>query len=132
METTVIGKRKESVKMKELSGGDPWAEAPFYGFGEGNEHINGLEAGTVICATFNGLRVSNKKGPALKQRKYAVLTLENGDKIRLFTPGQLHYYLDQIAPNSYVEITYKGMEYVEDLGRETHQFHVKAEEPEQH
>lgn len=128
MEGQIIGKRNEGRKLRDMNAGDPWAEAPFYGVGEGSENVNGLAAGDTVAAVFHGLRVSNKNGPKANQRDYAVLETLDGEKIRLFTPGQLRYILDQLEPKTYVEITYKGKEYVEDLERECHQFDVKADE----
>lgn len=126
MEKQVIGKRDEGRKLQDMTAGDPWAEAPFYGVGEGSEHVQGISVGDQICAIFHGLRVANK-GKAVKERDYAILETVTGEKLRLFTPGQLKHNLLNVAVGTYVEITYLGMQYAEKLERDVHNFKVQAD-----
>ena len=122
-----IGQRKENVKVSNMS--DPWGEAPFYAppseSSKSSEHLNIIEEGTVICATFHGLRKS-KNAIESKRRSYAVFTLEDGQKIRLFTPAQLAGILKNVEPKTYVEITYLGKK--DYQGEMIHNFDVKVDE----
>jgi len=128
----VVGTLRGEGEVADLR--DPWAEAPFYGAGEGSDTVSGLAAGDTIAAIFHGLRVGNKKGPASKQRDYAVLQTEAGDRLRLFTPANLKGQLRnketgeyRVQPGTYVEITYLGMEVVEGVNddKPIHQWNLK-------
>lgn len=125
----LVGKPKKGDRvLRELTAGDPWADAQFYAVGEANsEHVKAWPVGGVICGIFRGLRVSNKNGPESKQRDYAVFDLEDGGKIRVFTPGQLHYNLSNIPTGTYVEMTYLGKEMIARLETEVHKFKVLAD-----
>jgi hypothetical protein len=130
--TPLIGRRREGSKLVNLSEGDAWGESPFFGpltEGKGSEHVTAIEEGQSICGIFHGLRISNKKGPESAQNDYAVFMTEDGDRFRMFTPGQLRYQLStNVKVGQYVEITYLGKKYVEDLDRDVHQFTVLADE----
>lgn len=121
----VIGQKRKDVEVTTMQ--DPWGDAPFYAppskTGKESEHVTVLSEGDVICANFFGLRTSKHDIPA-KRRKYAVLELEGGEKIRLFTPGQLAGVLKNVASGTYVEITYMGREKVEGYDDPLHQFEV--------
>ena len=121
----IIGKRRDAEAMGTLQ--DPWAEAPFFAppskTGKESEHITVLNEGDAICAVFHGMRES-KNDVAAKRRKYAVLQTEDGERLRLFTPGQLAGILKNVAQGSYVEITYRGREAVEGYDDPLHQFDV--------
>ena len=122
---TILGKRRAEDGMAALR--DPFAEAPFYGAGKGSENVKALKEGDCISAIFHGLRQS-KTG---KKSWYAKLQTEAGERIRLFTPGNLKGQLMvkdtgeyRVPVGTYIEITYLGMEVVEDVnnGEPIHKF----------
>lgn len=128
MENTIIGKRRENTNMKPVIGEDPWKESPFYAQttdGEvKSEHLLPWSVGMTLAGIFEGLRVANKQKAATEQRDYAVFRTDDGELFRAYAGGQMKYALSQIPEGTYVEITYKGKEYVERLSKEVHQYDV--------
>lgn len=126
----VIGSLRNEAELEALR--DPFAEAPFYGFGDINSAtVTGLAAGDVVAGVFHGLRQS-KTG---KKSWYARIEAEGGQKIRLFTPANLKGQLMskdtgelRVPAGTYIEITYLGMEVVEGVndGEPIHQLDLKV------
>lgn len=116
-------KRPENARMEDVSAGDPWSEAPFYTWGETqSDKLISIAVDETIRGRFHGLRTA-KEG---KKSRYAIMETLSGVKFRVFTPGQLVYFLDnRCEKGDYVEITYRGKEYVEDIQEEAHQFKVE-------
>lgn len=128
----LVGKRREQGEkpLTDLSAGDPWAEAPFFAVDPDgtleHEHITGWRKDSLICGIFHGVRVANKQGPANKQRPYAVFMDDDGNRFRVYTPGQLQYQLKDLPVGTYVEMTYLGKDLNERDGVEYHNFKTLA------
>lgn len=128
--TTVIGSRREDVKKREVTGEDPFRDAPFYAAGEGTETLNGIAEGTMICGVFRGLRESRKANSSGSKSHYLCMELDGGDLIRVMAPTQLRNVLtdENVQPGTYVELEYKGQREPAGEGRAYHLFHVNIGE----
>lgn len=120
----IVGRGRQSDEVREnLTAGDPWGEAPFYGAGASDsETVNRIEIGDTVRAIFRGLRQS-KTG---HKSWYAVLETEDGEKLRMFTPGGLRYTLEnRTSLGDLLEITYLGLKEVEGQPKPLHDFQVE-------
>lgn len=129
---------KGNKKVQEVQGGDPWADTPFLAPGltsdkvqeamsEGREvHKIAWEKGQTIAGIFNGLK-TKKNPPARGAKQYGVFTSEDGQKFRVDAPGQLAYILTSLTEGEYVQLRYEGLEYVESVKSECHQFTLLKE-----
>lgn len=127
----VIGQRRENVKVREITGEDPFREAPFYAAGAGTETLNGIAVDTMICGIFRGLRESRTANSSGSKSHYLCMELEGGDLIRVMAPTQLRNVLtdEKVENGTYIELTYKGEKApVSGEGRAYHLFHVNIGE----
>ena len=130
MNTTTIGTRSEDIKKREVTGEDPFREAPFYAAGSGTETLNGIAVDTMICGTFRGLRESRKANSSGSKSHYLCMELTGGELIRVMAPTQLRNVLqdEKVEVGQYVELTYKGEKEPSGEGRAYHLFHVNIGE----
>lgn len=121
-----IGTRRENVKLREITGDDPFREAPFYAAGKGTETLNGIEPETMICGTFRGLRESRQANSSGSKSQYVCLELEGGEKIRVMAPTQLRNVIEdeKVEVGQYIELIYKGEKTPIGGGRAYHLFQV--------
>lgn len=123
----VIGQRREGVKTKEVFGEDAWQDTPFYAYtptGDvGSEHLLPWSIGMSICANFHVLRRTKNENEN-KRRDYACFITDDGQKLRAYVSGQLRAALERLDAGTYVEMTYRGKEYVESQKQELHQFDI--------
>lgn len=129
-QTTIIGKRRENVKTREVTGEDPFREAPFYAAGPGSENINGLTEGALVCGIFHSLRESRQANSSGSKSHYVCLELEDGQLIRVMAPTQLRNVLEEerVEKGQYIELTYKGQKEPMNGGRAYHLFNVNIGE----
>lgn len=131
MSTTTIGTRREDIKKREVTGEDPFRDAPFYAAGEGTDTLNGIAEGTVICGLFRGLRESRKANSSGSKSHYVCMELDGGDLIRVMAPTQLRNVLvdEKVEAGQYIELEYKGLrDPASGEGRAYHLFHVNIGE----
>lgn len=122
-----IGRRREDIETKDVFGADDWADTPFYAYsptGEVNsEHLLPWAPGVMICTNFHGIR-QTKNDVESKRRLYGIFMDDDGNRIRAYLSGQLSAALRRLEPGTYVEMTYRGKEFVEKEGKELHQFDI--------
>lgn len=129
-----LGARKDNVRTREITGDDPFKDAPFYAAGESDsEHINAVPVGATICGVFRRLAESRKANASGSKSWYACLELGEGDdmqRIRLMAPTQLRNVLidEKVETGTYLELTYKGTKEPVDGGRPYHVWNIKIGE----
>lgn len=126
----LMGSLPKDAKVTELTGGDQWAETPFFAPGmiEDSTHLRALPPGEVLVGILREVRVANKNNPTAKpieKYKYACMETSEGEKFRVKAPGNLAYYLENvIKPGELVSITYVGKQVTEDYPQGVHTFTV--------
>lgn len=115
-------------KVQDLNPGDLWADTPFFapGMTEDTDNKSAWAIGVTLAGVFKGLR-TKKNPPAKGCKEYGIFETVDGRKFRADAPGQLRHILENATLDRYIELTYKGKEYVDSKDQECHQFEAKGE-----
>ena len=128
-ENILLGKKREGAQLVNLNAADPFSESMIFAPGmdssKESEFLKSWPQGATICGTLKALRTTKPQDPGKDPQDYACLEADDGTLFRVYTPGQLRYTLETRAGiGAYVEMTYSGMQRVEKIGRDCHQFEV--------
>lgn len=128
----IFGKKKQGATLNDLNAADAFSEtmilAPGLDVEKETDYLKAWPAGAEICGTLKALRTTKPQTPGRDPQDYACLEAVDGTLFRVYTPGQLRYTLESRAGvGAYVEMTYLGMEFVDKIGRDCHQFSVKSD-----
>lgn len=134
----ILGRKRENMKTREITGDDPFKDSPFYAAeskdGKGSEHINEVPVGGTICGVFRRLAESRKPNASGSKSHYICMEVETGEgefeRIRLMAPTQLRNVLtdEKVESGTYLELTYAGTKEPVDGGRPYHVWNVKIGE----
>jgi hypothetical protein len=129
--TGVFSTRPKGATWDKLTGGDIFADTPFFAPGmlEDSEHFLAMPPGMELVGIFKEIRSANKNNPLAtdeQKYKYACLETQTGEKFRVKAPGNLPYFLEnKVVAGDLIAITYIGKEVNEKYKKGVHTFDVE-------
>ena len=133
----LMGARKANANLVDMRPDDSFGETPIFGVAAKTEteYVKIWPLAATLCGLFKGHKTMALKAGEDSPQSYIKMETLEGVKFRAYAPAQLLNRCEQLAIDTYLEITYKGKESAtlkDGAVRNVHAFDVQVEAPAKH